>query len=54
MIEFVSIMLSDFSRPEGSMATALVRELDDAVYERLKRALLAITVRWKPSCERFW
>jgi plasmid stability protein len=32
----VSIVLAGDSRLEGDMATALVRDLDDDVYERLK------------------
>jgi antitoxin FitA len=34
--ELVSIVLSSSSGPEANMATALVRDLDDEVYERLK------------------
>ena len=36
------------------MATALVRDLDDAVYERLKARRRATIVRWRPSYEKSW
>ena len=34
------------------MANALVRDLDDQVYERLKAARWATTARWRRSCAR--
>ena len=42
-------MLAEVISLEANMATALVRDLDDAVYERLKGARRARIERWRPS-----